>query len=44
MRMEKYEEAISIFEEAIKIEPTNHNGYINKIAALGIFKKYEEAG
>ena len=43
MRMEKYEEAISIFEEAIKIEPTNHNGYINKIAALGIFKKYEEA-
>lgn len=43
MRMEKYEEAMSIFEEAIEIEPNNPNGYINKIAALGILKKYEEA-
>lgn len=43
MRMEKYEEAKNIFEEAIKIEPNNPMAYTNKIAALGILKKYEEA-
>lgn len=43
MRMEKYEEAKRVFEEAIKIEPNNPMAYTNKIAALGILKKYEEA-
>ena len=43
MRMEKYEEAKNIFEEAIKLEPDNSMAYTNKIAALGILKKYEEA-
>ena len=43
MRMEKYEEAKRVFEEAIKIEPNNPMGYVNKIASLGVLKKYEEA-
>ena len=42
-KMEKYEEAKRVFEEAIKIEPNNPMAYTNKIAALGILKKYEEA-
>lgn len=42
-KMEKYEEAMNIFEKAIKIEPDNPMGYVNKIASLGVLKKYEEA-
>ena len=42
-KMEKYEEAMSIFGEAIKIDPNNPKGYINKAAALGILRKEKEA-
>lgn len=43
MRMEKYEEAMNIFEDAIEIEPSEYISYICKILSLGILKKYEEA-
>ena len=42
MKMEKYEEAKRVFEEAIKIE-NKYIGHMGKIAALRILKKYQEA-
>lgn len=41
-KMEKYEEAMNIFEKAIKIEPDNPMGYVNKIASLGVLKNMKK--